>query len=94
MECNTSYMDVSERKLTQRLVDAAEEVAIGCTYRHYKNKLYTVLDLAILESNTEVCVIYQAQYGERLKFIRVLSSWLEEVEYEGRVVKRFTKIEQ
>jgi hypothetical protein len=69
-------------------------VTIGAEYWHYKGKekVYKIVGLGFLEANDELCVIYQAQYGEQLTFLRPLTIWLEQVEWEGKIVPRFTKI--
>ncbi|HUB94153.1 MAG TPA: DUF1653 domain-containing protein [Verrucomicrobiae bacterium] len=79
--------------LAQQIDEATTKVTIGAKYWHYKDKskIYDVLGLGFLEANDELCVIYQAQYGERLTFLRPLTSWLEQVEWEGKMVPRFTK---
>lgn len=51
------------------------------------------MGLGFLEATDELCVIYQAQYGEKLTFLRPLTIWLEKVEWEGKTVPRFTKIQ-
>lgn len=73
---------------------AKTQVSVGALYRHYKSpdKVYKVIGLGFMESNDELCVIYQAQYGEGLTFIRPLSIWLQQVEWEGKTVPRFVKI--
>lgn len=88
-----------EKKLTQpalaaRLSAAASKVQIGSIYRHYKNKKYQVVGVALLEEDSNVaCVIYQAQYGAHATFIRRLDNWLQTVEVDGKRVKRFTKLD-
>jgi hypothetical protein len=89
-----SMKHISEEELASKLVEATKRVTVGAQYRHYKNKLYKVLGFAILEATNEVGVIYQAQYGHNLIFIRPLTAWLEEVEWRGDTVKRFTKIDK
>lgn len=83
---------LSEEELSNKLKDATRRVIVGATYRHYKNQLYAVLDLAILEATNEICVIYQANYGDKLTFIRPLADWLQTVEWQSEVLPRFTKI--
>lgn len=83
---------MSEEELSRRLTEAAQAVSVGADYIHYKGKLYTVRDLAILESTNEICVIYQAQYGNRLTFIRPVSDWIKDVQWQGETLTRFTKI--
>ncbi len=81
-------------ELAQDLSDAQTRVTVGATYWHYKgkDKIYEVIGLGFTEATNELCVIYQAQYGERLTFLRPLSSWLERVEWDGKTVPRFTKV--
>lgn len=83
---------LSETELLTRLDEAAKLVAVGSQYRHYKNQLYKVLSLIIIEATNEVGVVYQAQYGAQLTFLRPLSVWLETVSYEGKTLPRFAKV--
>ncbi len=83
---------LSEKELRGRLERATQQVIVGATYKHYKNQLYTVLNLAILEASNEIGVIYQANYGEKLTFIRPLADWLQAVDWQGSRLQRFTKI--
>ena len=51
------------------------KIEIGKTYRHFKNKLYKVIDIVYdSESNNDEeykkVVIYQALYGDNLKWAR------------------------
>lgn len=82
---------LTEAQLTEKLTTAAAQVMVGSLYQHYKGGIYKVLDLAVLESTNEVCVLHQAQYGKQLKFIRTVDVWLETVEYNGATVPRFTR---
>lgn len=83
----------AQSKLAQEIDAARSKVTVGGSYGHYKNreKTYVVLGLGFFEATEELCVIYQAQYDEKLTFIRPLSSWLESVEWEGETVSRFRK---
>ncbi len=80
--------------LAKEIEIAQSKVTVGARYRHYKSadKIYKIIGLGFLEANDELCVIYQAQYDERLTFIRPLTIWLEHVEREDKTVPRFTKI--
>lgn len=82
----------SQQQLATRLADAATKVTVGGRYEHYKKHIYKVLRVALREEDCEPCVIYQAEYGERLTFIRPVTSWLETVDINGQPIKRFTKI--
>ncbi len=78
--------------LAKEIAAAKLKVTIGATYMHYKgaDKVYKVISLGFLEASNELCVIYQAAYGERLTFIRPLSVWLEQVEWQDKMVPRFS----
>lgn len=82
---------VSEAELTQLLVGARSKVSIGSTYRHYKGGEYIVRDVLIIEADESVGVVYVAQYGERITFVRPLESWLETVEHNNTSMPRFSK---
>lgn len=82
----------SEQELEQMLITAREQVEIGGIYKHYKGNDYQVVDVAILTEEVGVGIIYRAQYGRGILFVRPLDVWLEEIEFEGGHVKRFAKV--
>jgi len=63
------------------------EIKIGQKYRHFKGKEYKVLDI-VYDSETnndeeyKKVVIYQALYGERLKWARPYDMFNSEVDHE------------
>lgn len=81
--------------LKKEIEAAKTKVTIGAQYWHYKDrdKVYEIIGVGFLEATDELCVIYQAQYGERLTFLRPLTSWLEQVAWAGQTLPRFTKIQ-
>ena len=83
-----------EDVIVEEIASAEEQIAVGANYWHYKdqNKLYQVIGFGVAEANDELCVIYQAQYGQKLTFIRPLTSWLENVAWQNSSVPRFTKV--
>lgn len=85
---------VEQQVLAKEIEEAKKKVTIGADYWHYKgrDKVYRVLGLGFIEETDELCVIYQAQYEERLTFLRPLSIWLEQIDWEGKFVPRFSKI--
>jgi hypothetical protein len=89
-----STKHLSAKELSSRLSKAQQKVDTGATYLHYKNQNYIVLDLAIQESDNEVVVVYEADYGNRIKFTRPLSSWLENVQWQGKTLPRFIKLKK
>lgn len=80
--------------MKSKIEKAKQQVKVGGRYTHFKNPAHTyiVLGVAILESTVEPVVIYQAEYGDRLTFVRPVDVWLETVEKEGEQVPRFTLI--
>jgi len=86
--------DKEQLELKKEIDGAKSKVTVGAQYWHYKgkDKVYEIIGLGFLEANDELCVIYVAQYGERLTFLRPLTVWLEQVKWEGKTVPRFTKL--
>lgn len=82
----------SQAQLSARLAEAARQVTVGARYMHYKQLSYKVVALALREEDNEPCVVYQAEYGDHITFTRPVTSWLEEVDVNGKKVRRFTKI--
>lgn len=66
----------------------------GSRYYHYKNpnQFYTVVGNGVIEATGEPGIIYQAEYGDKTTWIRAAKIFLEEVEWEGKKVPRFTRI--
>lgn len=58
-------------------------------YRHYKGNEYQLLDMAIHSETLEEMVVYRALYGEQKVWVRPAYMWEEEVEVDGKIVKRF-----
>ena len=84
----------SEQELRARL-DAAEElVTIGGRYAHYKHpkQSYVVRGFAVREDSQDVCVVYEAEYGERIPFIRTLESFVGYANVDGVRVSRFSAL--
>ena len=65
-----------------------KEIRTG-RYRHFKGKEYVVLYNATHSETLEPMVVYQAMYGEFGIWVRPAAMWNEEVEYNGKIVKRF-----
>lgn len=82
--------------LLSEIQTAQNSVKIGEIYTHYKDrsKFYKVIGYTILEATDEVAVIYKPLYiGKEITFTRPFSVFIESVEWEGRMVKRFKKEE-
>ena len=61
-------------------------------YVHFKGGRYEVIALARHSETEETMVVYRALYGDGQIWVRPLSMWEEEVEVNGRLVPRFTRV--
>lgn len=63
-------------------------------YRHYKGADYEVLHNARHSETEEWMVVYRALYGEMGIWVRPREMFLEMVEVDGRMVRRFEKVRE
>ena len=63
------------------------------TYRHYKDKLYQVIDIATHSESGEQLVVYRPLYGEGKLWVRPLAMFCETVTVDGRSVPRFALLQ-
>jgi len=66
-------------------------------YRHFKGKNYEVIGIAHHSETLEELVVYRALYsspdfGENALWVRPVKIWEQDVEFEGRKVRRFEKV--
>ena len=61
-------------------------------YKHYKGPEYEVIDIAKHSETEEEHVVYRTLYGDFSLWIRPLDMFVEEVEFEGKRVRRFEYI--
>ena len=64
-----------------------------CIYRHYKGNTYEVIGIASHSETLEPMVVYRALYGDRRLWVRPASMWNEEIEVNGKMVRRFELVE-
>ncbi len=73
-----------------------EEAAAFVTpgrYRHFKGNEYEVIGIARHSETSEPMVVYRALYGEGGLWTRPANMWNETVCRDGRIFKRFERIE-
>lgn len=64
----------------------------GEVYRHYKGNDYKIVGIA-MGSDEQLTVVYEPMYEcEYNLFTRPLREWGEEVEWDGKKLKRFEKV--
>lgn len=61
-------------------------------YRHYKGNQYEVIGFAMHSETLEDMVVYKALYGKGGTWVRPLSMWENQIEVDGKTVKRFEYI--
>ena len=66
----------------------------GELYRHFKGNEYQIVTLAEHSEDGSRMVVYKALYGKGEYWVRPASMWNETVERDGKVMKRFTYIEE
>ncbi|MEK6908751.1 MAG: DUF1653 domain-containing protein [Nanoarchaeota archaeon] len=67
-------------------------------YKHYKGNFYEVIALAKHSETLEELVVYKALYdskdfGNNAVWVRPIKMFEESLDFEGKIVKRFTFIE-
>ena len=65
-----------------------QEIISG-RYRHYKGHEYTVIGIARHSETMEELVIYRQEYGDNALWVRPKQMFLETVEVDGKVLRRF-----
>ncbi len=68
-----------------------EELKLG-KYRHFKGNEYEVIGVAKDSETLKEMVVYRALYGEKELWIRDKQMFLETIERDGKLIKRFTYI--
>lgn len=67
-------------------------------YKHYKGNVYEVIGVALDSDSYEKVVVYRGMYdskefGNNPLWVKNLTGFLENVEWEGEVVPRFRYLE-
>ncbi len=87
-------MTSSDTSLESRLRYATDAVPLGSRYAHYKHpeRTYRVIAVSLIEETLLPAVVYEAEYGDKLSFIRPLDNFLELVDVNGTPTPRFSRI--
>ena len=70
------------------------KIKIGDRYYHYKHsdQFYHIITVGFIEATEEACVVYEAEYGDKITWVRSQSDFFAKVEVDGKEVDRFTKV--
>lgn len=69
----------------------SSDLVIGGVYEHYKrHDQYRVLHVALLQEDKAPYVVYEAQYGDKIIWLRPLAEFLGIVIVDGVEIPRFT----
>lgn len=79
-------------QLSDVLASGRSKVVPGSTWQHYKGTRYRVNDIVLIEATNEVAVVYTSLDHHDVSFVRPLNVWLEQVDWNGKGVPRFTQI--
>ncbi len=87
-------MNRTTPEFTAELERVKQIAPLGARYFHYKNpnQFYIIVSHGIIEATEEPAIVYQAEYDKKVVWIRPASVFLEEIEWEGKKVPRFTRI--
>ena len=66
-----------------------QQSLIGREFRHFKGNLYRLEGFAKYTETLEEVVVYRALYGERGLWVRPAKMFFENIERDGKRMKRF-----
>ena len=65
------------------------EIIKNRIYKHFKGDLYLVIDIVINSETDEKMVLYQALYGNGIKYVKPYNMFISEVDHE-----KYPKVKQ
>lgn len=74
--------EVEQNNNIEIVGNVLQQIEVGRVYRHFKGKLYLVLDLATHSETGEQYVVYKALYGDCKTYIRPYLMFASGVDHE------------
>ncbi len=65
---------------------------IGEIYRHFKGRMYAIVQIARHSETLELYVVYESLDGNHT-WIRPLNMFCEHIEKDGKKIQRFTRVQ-
>lgn len=87
--------DKNKDLLLEELNNLKQRINEGDKCFHYKHpdQLYQIVGVGFVERNGQPCVVYRAEYGDQLTWVRTETEFFAKVKLEdGPEVDRFTKV--
>ena len=84
-------MRVKEAK-AMKYDEAVKAIQSG-RYRHFKGNEYEVVGIARHSETEEPMVVYRALYGDGGLWVRPADMWNETVERDGKIYRRFCRLD-
>ena len=86
----------SEQELKQRLDDAKSKIDMGREYYHYKNpdQHYHIVAVGMIEETETPAVIYQAEYGDNIVWVRSVEDFLSKVAQNDKMINKFGYVKE
>ena len=71
-----------QNELAEEISALKDQIELGRRYCHYKDpsKTYIARGFVVIEATDSIGVLYQADYGPKLSFVRPATEWLEKVD--------------
>lgn len=78
--------------LLEKINKYRNKIFVGELYYHYRSPsdYYKILNIGLDEATEKVVVVYQAEYGKNLIWIRDIDKWCEIIDNNGIMMQRFT----
>lgn len=85
----------NSQQLLSELDNLKKRINVGDKFYHFKHpdQFYSVIAIGFIESSEQLCIAYQAEYGDKITWVRTETEFFSKAKLEdGTEVDRFTKL--